>query len=217
MSEGAAGANSAAGFLPRIVGRSSSHFTRVVRIFAEEAAVPHEFQVVPSLVSQDAGSYGGNPGLRLPNLLTGEGPVFGSLGSCRALGALAPERPLMVWPEAAPSALATNALELTLQAMSTEVTLIMLSVTGSEPSAYADKLRSALSGMMGWLDAHIVDALAALPERQLSYLELTLFCLIDHLEFRQVVPLAGHDHLIHFRNSFSERPSALATVYRFDT
>ena len=137
MSGGSAsdGGTSAAGELPRIVGRSSSHFTRVVRMFAEEACVPYEFQVVPSLVSQDVDSYGGNPGLRLPNLITRDGPVFGSLGSCRALASLAAAPTRMVWPEATSSRLAANALELSVQAMSTEVTLILLGVAGSGPSS----------------------------------------------------------------------------------
>lgn len=214
---GEIGGKAAARVLPRVVGRSSSHFTRVVRMFAEEAAVSYEFQIVPSLVSQDAGSYGGNPGLRLPNVITEKGPVFGALGSCRALASVAVDPPLMVWPEATPAGVAANALELTLQAMSTEVTLIMLSGTDSKPSPYADKLHSALRGMMMWLDTNVATALTALPDRQLSYLELTLFCLTDHLEFRKVMSLNGHDSLIRFRHGFAERSSAMATSYRFDT
>jgi glutathione S-transferase len=215
-SVGGGDAASAARVLPRIVGRSSSHFTRVVRMFAEEASVPYELQIVPSLVSPDAGSYGGNPGLRLPNMITDRGVVFGSLGSCRALESLAAEPPRMVWPEDTSAGLAANALELTLQAMATEVTLIMLTATDSKPSAYAEKLRSALNGMVAWLDANVADALAALPDRQLSYLELTLFCLTEHLEFRKVMPLDGYDSLIRFRRGYGERPSAMATSYRFD-
>jgi glutathione S-transferase len=200
--------------LPRIVGRSSSHFTRVVRLFAEECAVRYDFQVVPSLLSEDAAVYGGNPGLRVPTLVTARGPLFGSLGSCRALASLANRPPRMVWPESTALGVAANALELSLQAMSTEVTLIMTSATASP---YATKLRTALEGMLGWLEASVLDALEALPERDLSYLELSLFCLLDHLEFREVMVLDRHDQLRRFRDRFAERPSAAATRFRFDS
>ncbi|HEY5959934.1 MAG TPA: glutathione S-transferase family protein [Polyangiaceae bacterium] len=200
----------------QIVGRSSSHFTRVVRMFAEEVAVPYAFQVLPNILSDDANAYGGNPGLRLPNLITSDGPVFGSLNGCRALATLAAAPFRMVWPEATSARVAANALELTLQSMSTEVTLIMLGATNSASSVYADKLRSALRGMLTWLDANLAEAIAALPERQLSYLELSLFCLIDHLEFRKVMTLDAYANLRRFRDHFANRRSAEATLYRFD-
>jgi len=214
---GAAANPATASTLPRIVGRSSSHFTRVVRMFAEECAVRYDFQVVPSLLSEDAAVYGGNPGLRVPSLVTARGPIFGSLASCRALAPLA-SRPLrMVWPESTALGVAANALELSLQAMSTEVTLIMTSATGAAAAPYATKLRTALAGMLGWLEGSVLDALEALPERDLSYLELSLFCLVEHLEFREVMLLDRHDQLRRFRDQFAERPSAAATRFRFDS
>jgi glutathione S-transferase len=200
---------------PRLVGRSSSHFTRVVRLFAEECGAPYELFVVPSLLAGDPAAYGGNPALRLPNLITSEGTVFGSLGSCRAL-ALKATRPLrMIWPEATPAPLAANALELSVQAMSSEVSWIMLTSTG-EGSGYAAKLRAALEGMLGWLEGNVDAALAALPERDLSYLELSLFCLLEHLQFRQVLPLEPYVRLAAFREHFAQRPSARATPFKFD-
>ena len=200
----------------RLIGRSSSHFTRVVRLFAEECGAPYELRVVPSLLADDAAAYGGNPGLRLPNLITPQGTVFGSLGSCRALAQHA-TRPLrMIWPEATPAPLAANALEIAVQAMSSEVSWIMLTGTGGEGSGYAGKLSRALAGMLAWLEANVDEALAALPERDLSYLELSLFCLLEHLEFRKVLPLAPYARLLAFRQGFAQRPSAQATPFRFD-
>ncbi|MEY4549691.1 MAG: hypothetical protein RL685_5886 [Pseudomonadota bacterium] len=201
---------------PRIIGRSSSHFTRVVRLFAEESGVAYDLQVVPSLLADEAAAYGGNPGLRLPNLITRQGTVFGSLGSCRALAQLATRPVRMVWPEATPAPLAANALELTVQAMSSEVSWIMVTSTGGEGSPYAAKLRAALDGMLGWLDRELDAALAALPARDLSYLELSSFCLLEHLEFRKVLELAPYARLQAFRARFAERPSARATPFQFD-
>lgn len=201
---------------PRIVGRSSSHFTRVLRIFAEECGVAYDFQVVSSLLATDPADYGGNPGLRLPNLVIPEGTVFGSLPGCRLLSTRCEAPPKMVWPEETPAFLAANALELTVQAMSTEVALIMVTQTDGGASRYADKLRAALVGMIGWLEQHLSDALRTLPERDLSYLELSLFCLIEHLEFRDVMSLAPYRSLADFRARFAQRPSALATPFEFD-
>jgi hypothetical protein len=220
MNDNPADGNSTPGalprILPRIVGRSSSHFTRVLRLFAEECAVRCDFQVVPNLLSEEAAAYGGNPGLRVPTLITAQGPIFGSLGGCRALAPLASRSLRMVWPEATPLGVAANALELSLQAMSTEVALIMATATGAAASPYALKSRTALAGLLGWLECNVLEALAALPERDLSYLELSLFCLIDHLEFREVMVLDQHERLRSFRELFAERPSATATRFRFD-
>jgi glutathione S-transferase len=201
---------------PRIVGRSSSHFTRVVRILAAECSVPYEFQVVPDLLAVDADAYGGNPGLRLPNVVMPDGPTFGSLGGCRLVFSLSASPPRMVWPEETRQPLASNALELTLQAMSTEVSLIMVSSTTGDDSAYANKLRAALQGMLTWLDSNLDAALDALPDRDISYLELSLYCLADHVDFRGVASLASYSQLLAFRDRFAERASAAATPYAFD-
>lgn len=201
---------------PRIVGRSSSHFTRVLRMFAEECRVAYEFQVVSSLLAVEPTAYGGNPALRLPNLVTADGTIFGSLPGCRYLSRLRDEPLRMVWPEQTSSILASNALELTLQAMSSEVSLIMTAATGGEHTAYAAKLRAALDGTLGWLEQNVRDALAELPPRDLSYLELTLFCLVEHLEFRDVTPTNPYRHLRAFRDEFGARPSAAATPFHVD-
>jgi len=201
----------------RIVGRSSSHFTRVVRIFAEEFDVPYELQVVPSLMASSAEIYGGNPGLRLPNLLMpGEPPAFGCLNSCRALAQHGSRSRHVLWPEALPLPLAQNAQELTLQSMSTEVSWLMITTAGAEAAAYASKLRAALEGMLVWLDQHVDEVIARLPTRDLSFFEVALFCLLDHLPFRRVLSVEPYVNLQHFRDRFAARASAIATPFQFD-
>ena len=59
--------------------------------------------------------------------------------------------------------------------------------------------------------------LAELMRATRSYFEVTLFCLVTHLEFRSVVPTAGYAQLGEFCRDFGERRSALDTGYRFDT
>jgi len=203
---------------PRIVGRSSSHFTRVTRIFASELAVEYELGVVYDLSSLHAEDYAGNPALKVPILQTADGVWFGALNICRELARLSKRELRVVWPEALLQPLLANAQELTLHAMATEVALIMSAANGAEAISSAQiKARASLSNAMTWLDANVRKTLAALPtERDLSYLEVTLYCLVTHLDFRNVLPTADYPELLAFCERFSERESARTTPYRFD-
>jgi hypothetical protein len=72
--------------------------------------------------------------------------------------------------------------------------------------------------MMSWLEENARSVLAALPpERDLSYLEVTLYCLVSHLEFRGVLPTASYSELNEFCQRFATRASIRETTYRFDT
>jgi len=83
----------------QLVGRSSSHFTRVVAIVAHELGVPYELVPIPTLRSLDADTYGDNPALKLPTLRLDDGAlVFGTENICRRLVALAPPGPRVVLP-----------------------------------------------------------------------------------------------------------------------
>lgn len=49
----------------------------------------------------------------------------------------------------------------------------------------SSKLRGSLLGTTGWLERNASAVLAApAPDRDLSFLEVSLFCLVEHLEFR---------------------------------
>ena len=202
-----------------IVGRSSSHFTRVTRIFAAELGLEYSFRPVPDLTSAEAADYGGNPALRVPILQTREGAWFGALNICRELARQADVKPVIVWPEALHWPLLANAQELTVQAMSTEVSLIMVGAAGqSDVQGHPAKMRTSLLNTLSWLEANAKIALAQLPSsRDLSFLEVTLFCLVTHLEFRKVVPIESYSALNDFCRQFAKRPSAEVTAFRFDT
>ena len=200
-----------------LFGRSSSHFTRVTRIFASELAVEYTFRPVANLMSLDVNDYGGNPALKLPVLRASGESWFGASSICRLLARRSSAGRRVVWPEALTAALAANAQELTLQAMATEVTLIMAQLgDAGAGSAHAIKLRRSLVDSLVWLDAHVEAALAALPAGDLSFLEVTLFCLTTHLEFREIVPLQPYPALRALVKRFALRPSAAHTAYRFD-
>ena len=201
-----------------IAGRSSSHFTRVARVFARELGVPYRFQVLLDLLSDSSADYLGNPALRMPVLETEDGSWFGALNICRELARLAGATEQIVWPEQLPDRLASNAQELVLQGMSTEVGLIMRKLASPDRSdRYADKNRRSLEDSLTWLESHLPAALDRLPpQRRLSYLEVTAFCFLTHLEFREVLDTSGYGALQTFCRSFAERACARDTTYQFD-
>lgn len=70
--------------------------------------------------------------------------------------------------------------------MATEVGLIM-SGTKDQPAdtVHRVKMTHSLHNMLLWLDANLSLAIAVLHRpRDLGYLEVALFCLVAHLEFR---------------------------------
>ncbi|QRK12740.1 glutathione S-transferase N-terminal domain-containing protein [Archangium violaceum] len=204
---------------PVLIGRSSSHFTRVARIFAAEMRIDYSFRVVRDLMSSNPEDYGGNPALRIPVLQTSRGAWFGALNICRELWRRSSPRPRVIWPEDLDEPLLSNAQELVLQSMAAEVTLIMDKLAGiGDSSAHHAKMRKGLVNMMSWLEENARSALAVLPpQRDLSYLEVTLFCLVTHLEFREVLPTASYPELKKFCQQFSTRASIDETAYRFDS
>ncbi|NLE84930.1 MAG: glutathione S-transferase domain-containing protein [Myxococcales bacterium] len=203
---------------PTIVGRSSSHFTRVTRMVAAELGLETAFEVVRDLSSTDSNAYGGHPALKIPTLLTSRGAWFGALNICRELWRLSDRRLRMTWPEDLGDPLLANAQELVLQAMATEVSLIMATLGGvPAESAYLHKLRRSLDNTLAWLEERAEAIFAALPpEREVSFLEITSFCLITHLDFRELRPATPLVKFDGFCEAFGQRPSARTTVYRFD-
>lgn len=202
---------------PTLIGRSSSHFSRVARIFAHEVDVRCEFRPVFDLTSLDPGVYGGNPALKIPVLVDQQGALFGAENICRELLRRS-ERPgndVVLRGDCA-SRVVANAEELTLHAMGSGVALIMAASSGATQPAPV-KVTESLQGGLRYLDDCLPAALAALPpERSVSFLEVTLYCLIRHLEFRGLAETRELERLCDFAARFDERPSAQATPYRFD-
>lgn len=199
------------------VGRSSSHFTRLARIFLLESGV--EFQLLPvhDLMALDAASYGHHPALKLPVLITPDGPLFGSLPICRKVVSVG-ERPLKaLWPEDLQNSLASNAQEIVTQTMATQVTVILCRLNHvDEGNPMRAKAEASLVGSVEWLDREIPTVLRELPSRDLSFLEAGLFCLYRHLEFRQTMDPVPYSNLADFCADFGQRDSAKATEYGFD-
>jgi len=203
---------------PVIVGRSSSHFTRVARLFAAELGVDCDLRVVRDLMSSDAADYGGNPALKMPTLVTARGTFFGALPVCRELARQSSSSPRIVWPEDLDTPLLSNAQELSLHIMATGVSLTLSKVSGvPEHNAHRIKMQQSLRESLSWLETNVVEVRQALPvDRDFSFLEVALFCAITHFKFRDVVPTDSYFALNAFCEEFAQRPSARGTEYRFD-
>jgi glutathione S-transferase len=204
----------------QLVGRSSSHFTRVTRIFAHELGVPIELVPIYDMNELGPEVYAGNPALKLPILRTTDGVVFGALNICRTLAEHATRPARIVWPEDLHDKLSRNAQEMVWHAMTAQVQIIMGTGIGKLPAdnVFFVKIRAGLEGALSWLDAHLPEALRALPTpRDVSVFEVTLFCLLEHLSFRTTVPVTPYPALARFADDFATKLSARETVYKFDT
>jgi glutathione S-transferase len=202
----------------QIFGRSSSLFTRVPLIFAEELGIRYELVPIYDMTATDPRAYGGNPALKLPSLRHGDSVLCGAQNMCRALAELAAAPFRIVWPEDLRDDLSRNAQELVWHAMGAQVQLVFGTIVGKLPAdnVYFTKGRAGLEGSLRWLDQHAGSILDLLPPRDLSLFETTLFCLIEHLAFRTTSPLAPYRSLTDFSEQFALRPSAQRTRYRFD-
>jgi glutathione S-transferase len=199
-----------------LVGRSSSHFTRVARIFALELAVPHVFQPVFDLTTLDASGYAGNPMLKVPIWLDEQGQLFGTENICRELARRSGHPADVVMRGDVATRVVANAEELTVSAMLAEVTVITSRLSGAAPTVQPKLLRS-IENCLDFLERHLDEIQAALPPaRRLSFVEVCLFCLVRHLPFREIMAVDGWPRLATFASGFDQRQAASATEYRFD-
>ena len=203
-----------------IIGRTSSHFTRMVRIFAEELNVPYRLIPVPDMTAVSAEAYGGNPAMKLPVMRVGDSKLFGAQNICRALAQRSIRKPRIVWPEDLGDPLASNAQEFVWHGMAAQVQIVLGVVICKLPAenTYFVKARDGFVGTLRWLDAHFAGLCSDLPAtRDLSLLEVSLFCLVDHLIFRPTVSITPYRTLLRFAEEFAKRSSAQSTTYRFDS
>jgi glutathione S-transferase len=202
----------------QINGRSSSHFTRMTLIFAHELGLPFELVPIHDMTAVAPEVYAHNPALKLPTLRRGGSLVFGAENICRTLVDLAEAKPRIVWPEELRTDAARNAQELVWHAMAAQVQLIFGTLAAKLPAdnLYFAKGRQGFEGALRWLDDNLARVLAGFPApRDLSLFEVALFCLVDHIAFRDTLPLQPYPSLVRFTEDFASRPSAQRTQYRF--
>lgn len=201
-----------------IVGRRSSHFTRLTLIFAEELGVAYALTPIFDMEDTSSSAYAGNPALKLPSMRRGDSVLFGAQNICRALAETAPRRARIIWPEDLRDDLSCNAQELVWHAMAAQVQWVVGTMIGKLPAdnIYFTKGRAGFQGALLWLDQHLSSALARMPGRDLSLFEASLFCVVEHLKFRKTLPVDPYRELLAFADEFGKRPSAQRTPYRFD-
>jgi glutathione S-transferase len=202
----------------RIIGRRSSLFTRVALMFAEELGTTYELDPVWDMTVDDPALYGGNPALKLPSLRRGESLLFGAQNICRAFAEISGPTLRILWPEQLRDDLYRNAQELVWHAMGAQVQLAFGTIVAKLPAenVYFAKSRAGLDNSLHWLDRHATQIIGSLPARDISLLEVSLFCLLEHLVFRATLPVAPYPALVRFSDEFAARPSAQRTRYRFD-
>lgn len=205
-----------------IIGRSSSHFTRVTRIFAAELEAPYSFVALHELTALESAKFAGNPALKMPSLRRADGSVvFGTENICRVLVESAPgdRRAHVAFPEDVRADVGRNAHELLWHAMAAQVQLVLGTLVGKLPAEhpYFVKVRAGFDGALRYLDANLDAARSAIPaERTLSLFDVALFCLVEHLAFRTTLSPADYPTLHAFARAWGTRASARATVYAFD-
>src|SRR5690606_19813093 len=129
-----------------------------------------------------------------PVLRDGDEVVFGAQNICRhiaAHAAAAGHAARIVWPGEVPGVLLRNAEELLAHGMSAQVQQVMGRHVAHLPpeNPFFTKAQAGLRGSLRWLDEHLDSIRRRLPEtRTLSYFEVALFCLLEHLEFRCTLP-----------------------------
>lgn len=203
----------------QLCGRRSSHFTRVTRIFAEELGIPYQIVPIYDMKVQDPSLYSDNPALKMPTLRLGNEVIFGTENICRTLADHAGSPAGIVWPEQLRTSLQRNAQELVWHGMAAQVQIVLGTLVGKLPSdnIYFQKALAGFRGALDYLDAHVDRVLDSLPpSRKLSLFETTLFCLIEHLHFRQTLPVEQYSALAKFAATFGARPSAQRTPYEVD-
>lgn len=200
-----------------LIGRSSSHFTRIAKIFAHELGVRYDFQIVHELGSTRVGDFAENPTLRVPSLRSGASTWFGTLNICRELARRASVPHTVLWPEDVREPIAANAQELVLDTMATEVIVVMARLHGiAADHPFLAKPYARIRASVMWLENELPGVLARLPPHSLGFLEVSTFCLCKHLGFREIDSIEEFSNLSAFCREFGRRPSAQHTEYHFD-
>lgn len=181
--------------------------------------MPYELVPIHDITSGSPEIFGANPAMKLPTLRTSDGRlIFGSENICRVLHGLSRGDRVVIWPEDLEDDLSRNAHELVRHAMAAQVQLAFGVAINHLPAenAYFVKARAGLEGSLRWLDEQLGAVMNRLPPRDLSLLEVMLFCLVEHLSFRPSVSLEPYARLREWTKQYGRRDSAIRTEYRFD-
>lgn len=195
----------------RLYATPLSHFARKVRILLHELDVPFELHFVEDLLSSDPKDFGGNPILRIPTLVDGDAWVVESDQIARHCA----ERfdPTDRHAVLSLSLRQRNALSMINAAMAAEVEILLSQRSGIEEIEslkYFRRHYRVIEHCLAWLE----EAGPSLWTQQgLSYLDIALVCMWEHLEHYETIPnLDAFAWLTQQVDQWKGRPSFLETA-----
>ena len=200
----------------RLFGRSTSHFTRVVTIFAHEVGFEYELVPIRKLRGMDPDAYGSHPGLKMPTMHFDSDVTYGAVNICREIARRTGKVDAVEWPYSRiDDAASANFDEIVFQAMSTQVAAVMAKEVArvDAENILLTKSLAGLTGMMQWLNANFAAYRRSQTAEKLSITEIALFCLLEHIKFRRSIGTEALFALNDFAKSFASRASAASTDY----
>jgi len=167
-----------------------SHFSRKVRIVLEELGIDCEYEYVPDLLSADSSDFGGNPILRVPVLQDGQEWVVESDSIVRYLvEQYDPGNDRFCLFSMSP--LQRDALAFISALMGAEVEILLAQRSGIqqvEQLSYFRRYFAVIRNCLSWLESN---GSRVWTDPGLSYLDIALICMWDHLRYCKTVETSG--------------------------
>ncbi|MFL1468114.1 glutathione S-transferase family protein [Marinobacter sp. DUT-3] len=179
----------------KLIGSTTSPYVRRIRILLDEE--PHDF------VNLDIYGEGrdelrrNNPALKIPMLVDGDQEIYDSRIIARYLSAKQGRDPL-TWNQ-------QNQLTLVDAANDSAVTLLLSERSGLDTQAdvmFFNLQRERIMTTLRTLAAMVDDG----QFEEWNYPAMCLYCLVDWLDFRDLVSFEGVESLLSFRDRQKERP-----------
>jgi uncharacterized protein (TIGR00369 family) len=169
----------------KLYGTLLSHFARKPRILLDLYSVDYEFVDIGNIVESPKENFGGNPLARVPVLADGDEWLIDSDQIAEYIvSKVDPDDRYQVLHPGTPDRNVRTVLN---GIMSEEVTIIVAQRTGVpiERFRFFDDSREAIQDGLAWLEARWTDQ----PAKELTYLEIHLACLWEHLDYLRLIPL----------------------------
>lgn len=179
----------------KLIGSTTSPYVRRIRILLDEE--PHDF------INLDIYGEGrdelrrNNPALKIPMLVDGDQEIYDSRIIARYLSAKQGRDPL-TWNQ-------QNQLTLVDAANDSAVTLLLSERSGLDTQAdvmFFNLQRERIMTTLRTLAAMVDDG----QFEEWNYPAMCLYCLVDWLDFRDLVSFEGVESLLSFRDRQKERP-----------
>jgi glutathione S-transferase len=162
-----------------------SHFARKDRILLDLYQAPYEFIDIGNVTQTDPAVFGGNPLMRVPVLVDGKTRIFDSDNIAKYI--VEKLDPADKFRVNTASFEELNIRALINSIMAEEVKLVLARRTGlpTEEYPFFDKCQLMMKNGLEWLEENSNSFHTGEP----GYLEFHLTCLIQHLDYYELLPL----------------------------